>query len=235
MLFASLVSAVLWCASITLFVCLGSVYVLVGLLASPRALHPIARWACRALLLSAGQVLRVQGSFPPVKDGPYLYLFNHTSLLDTFVAIAVIPEFTGAVGKKEQFEVPIWGRILRHWGAVPIDRSDRSDAIERLADVGRAVADGQSLLVAPEGTRSPDGTLGPFKKGPFHVAVQQQATVVPIVISGAFQAKRKDSWLLRPGRITVRVGAALVTRDRPGCTVEDLQQEARGVFVEQLS
>ena len=100
-------------------------------------------------------------------------MFNHTSLLDTFIVVALIPEFTGAIGKKEQFKIPIWGAVLRRWGVVGIERDNVAEAVRSLGAVEEAVKSGVSLLIAPEGTRSPDGTLGVFKKGPFHVAKYQ--------------------------------------------------------------
>jgi len=181
-------------------------FFLLALIIPPRALAGPARWACRGILLGAGQWVTIERRFPAIADGPYVYMFNHTSLLDTFVVLAVIPEFTGAIGKKEQFDVPLWGWILRRWGAVPIDRAQLGQAIESLGKVEEALAGGTSLLISPEGTRSTDGRLAPFKKGPFHVAYNTQTPIVPLTLFGAYEAKRKGSWRLRPGTIRVQVG-----------------------------
>jgi 1-acyl-sn-glycerol-3-phosphate acyltransferase len=220
---AQLVSALLWVTGLVFFVVAGTLYLTLALIFTPRRLLPVGRFACRALLFTAGQWVRVRDAFPPVDEGPYIYLFNHASLLDTLIVIAVIPEFTGAVGKREQFDIPIWGGVLRRWGAVPLDRRSLGDAIRSLDTVQQAVDGGLSLLVAPEGTRSLDGTLQPFKKGPFHVAANTGAPIVPIAIVGAYRAKRKGSWLLRPGIIEVRVGAAEPKRGETSGTVEALR------------
>lgn len=214
-MYPALLSALLWGVSLCFFGSLGLVYLVISVWLSPRRLHPLAALVCRFTLLTMGQRLSVRGRFPPVCDGPYIYMFNHTSLLDTFITMAIIPEFVGAVGKQEQFEVPIWGHILRRWGVVPIDRAEIDSAIRSLEKAEVAVREGLSLLIAPEGTRSEEGTLGKFKKGPFHVAVNTGASIVPMAISGAFRSKNKNSWILRPGRIEIQVGTTL-TPDESG-------------------
>ena len=130
-------------------------------------------------------------------------MFNHTSMLDTFICIAVIDEWMGAVGKKEQFRIPIWGGILRKWGAVPLDRQNLNKAKGQLNDVVLFLQAGKALLIAPEGTRSSTPTLQTLKKGPFHVALQSRAHIIPMHISGAFEAKNIHSWRLRPGHIKI--------------------------------
>jgi len=170
-----------------------------------------------------------------VPDGPYIYMFNHTSILDTFVVMAILPEFTSAIGKKEQFRIPIWGTILRRWGTLPIDRHALTAAIENLDRVGESFARGRSVLIAPEGTRSHDGRLGPFKKGPFHIASRYQARLVPIAIVGAFRAKHKGSWILRPGVIQARIGLPLESHSLLASSVESLRDESRRQFEALLS
>ena len=203
------ISIFLWCLSIATFLILGSLFLLVSLLIPPARLHGLGRLACRLVLLAAGQRLQLSGAFPSAKDGPHIYMFNHTSLLDNLVVISALPELTSAIGKKEQFKIPIWGSILRRWGAVPIDRSCLSQAIESLNAVGRLFDDGRSLLIAPEGTRSTTGELLPFKKGPFHLAVAHQVSVVPMVITGAYESKHRGTWQLRPGLIKISIRPAV--------------------------
>ena len=234
MVLKSVISAALWLFSVVFFVLAGSLYLFAALIISPKTLHPIARWTCRGMLLTAGQSLRLRGEFPAAQDGPFIYMFNHTSLLDTLVVIAVIPEFTGAIGKQEQFKVPIWGWILRRWGAVPIDRNELGGAIESLNRVGETLKNGLSLLIAPEGTRSADGTLGPFKKGPFHLALQHDVAILPLAITGAYRAKRKGSWLLSPGVIEVEVLPLISGRSDVVRTVESLRASTRKRFTDCL-
>ena len=126
----SIVAIMLWLSALAVFTVLGSIYFVSALFIAPKRLHGLARWGCRWMLWSAGIRLETKGSFPSSDSGPYVYVFNHSSLLDTFVVIALIPEWTAAIGKAEQFKVPLWGWILKRWGAVPIHRSDLNRAIE---------------------------------------------------------------------------------------------------------
>jgi 1-acyl-sn-glycerol-3-phosphate acyltransferase len=225
-----LVSVGLWLSCLSTFTLAVCLYLFLSVLVSPRSLNPLARIGCRVILASAGQRLRVSGPFPSLEEGPYIYVFNHTSLLDTFVMIAALPEFVGAVGKREQFEMPLWGWLIRRWGAVPIDRGQLKEAIESLDEVERAVQAGRSLLIAPEGTRSPDGELGVFRKGPFHVAMNTGATIVPIVVRGAYAAKSKGSWLFRPGVISARVLELVSIPEAERGEVGALRDEVRQRF-----
>jgi len=181
--------------------------------------------------LFAGQRIRVRGAFPDTRDGPYLYLFNHCSMLDTLIMIAVIPEFTGALGKAEQFKIPIWGWILRRWGAIPVHRGKLQEAIKSVNEAKEIVRNGRSVLVAPEGTRSEDGNLGPFKKGPFHLARATDVKILPLFIQGSYYAKRKGSWLLRPSRIEVRVGEVAPSHGEDIDSVDALIADLRARFV----
>ena len=187
----------------------GTVFILLSPLLSKNYLFRFARVLCKAILITVGQRVEVNGSLPALSMGPYIYMFNHTSLLDTFIMIATLPEFVAAVGKSEQFQVPLWGWILRRWGAVPIDRSNLARAKESLNVVQDALHKGRSLLIAPEGTRSCDGSLGPLKKGPFHLSINTRSCIVPVRIHGAFAAKNRNSWLLTPTTITVHYGSCI--------------------------
>ena len=229
------VSILLWMLGATLFVIFGTVYFLLSMVFPPRRLHPFAKVICRLFLLGAGQRLRLESDFPDVEKGPYIYVFNHTSLLDTFILVSVLPEFTGAIGKKEQFSIPLWGWILRRWGVVPIDRKALRAAIRSLQVVEKSLQDGLSLLISPEGTRSLDGTLQSFKKGAFHVALHTQTPIVPICILGAHASKNRSSWRLRPGTIRLKVARTVAPSQLDSCTVESLRAETHAVFCETLS
>ena len=156
-------------------------------------------------------------------------------MLDTFIMLAILPEWTGAVGKKEQFSVPIWGAILKRFGAVPLDRKNRDAAIASMDEVGRSFADGRSLLVSPEGTRSSSGELGDFKKGPFHLAVRHHVPMIPTVIRGAYESKRKGDWRLRPNLIHIDVGPPLWPKTcAEEDTVDSFLNRVHSAFVKRL-
>jgi len=222
-----LISSGLWLSALVFFALFGSAFGVAAVLLGPHRVHRFARFACRCLLFFGGQRVVLHDAFPDRSAGPYIYMFNHVSLLDTFVVIATVPEFTAAIGKAEQFKVPLWGWILKRWGAVPIERDNLGKAIEKLSQVESVVKNGQSLVIAPEGTRSPDGSLQAFKKGPFHIALNAKVSIVPIAISGSFRSKRKGSWHLRPGTIDVRVAETVVVSQMDEPSVESIRDETR--------
>jgi len=232
---STIIAALLWMLSGTVFLLLGSLYIVLSFVVKPRAIHQITRAICRILLLCAGQRLTINGRFPDVTSQAYIYVFNHTSMLDTFIMLAILPEFTGAVGKKEQFSVPIWGAILRRFGAVPLDRDNRAAAIASMDAVGRSFDEGLSLLVSPEGTRSLTGELGAFKKGPFHLAVRHQVPVIPTVIHGAFNSKRKGDWRLFPNRVEIEICRPICPAPSSlGDAVDGIQCAVRTEFIDRL-
>ena len=132
---------------------------------------------------------------------PCVFVFNHQSKLDTIVVAKLLrSEFTG-VAKKEAANVPGFGQFFRLAGVAFIDRSDPAKAREALAPAVRAsCATGLSLVMAPEGTRSATPRLGPFKKGAFHIAMQAEVPMVPIVLRNVGELMWRGSQVLRPGR-----------------------------------
>jgi 1-acyl-sn-glycerol-3-phosphate acyltransferase len=133
-----------------------------------------------------------------------IFVANHTSNADPPAVVSAIPRRVALLGKKEVFRVPILARALRLASFVSVDRSNREAAI---ASVERALVElkkGVSFLVFPEGTRSPDARLRPFKKGTFVMAIRAGVPVVPISVVGAHCIMRKGEFALRPGEILVK-------------------------------
>jgi 1-acyl-sn-glycerol-3-phosphate acyltransferase len=151
----------------------------------------------------AGIRVRVEGleSIPPCAC---IFAANHISNVDPLAFIPAIPRRVSILVKKELFRIPILSAAMRLAQFVPVDRRDPEAAA---ASVDLAVAllgHGFSFAVYPEGTRSPDGRLRPFKKGAFVMAIQTGAPIVPVAISGAQHLMRKGDWTLHPGEVLVR-------------------------------
>ena len=201
-------STFLWIRTAILFIPMGLLYITLSIFSAPQTLHPFAKKICRMLLWAMGQKIILHGSWPNLRT-PRIYVFNHTSLLDTLVCIAHIPEYTLSIGKKEQFSIPIWAQILRHWGCIPIDRQNKEKAISQLDGLKAIFHGDKGLLVSPEGTRSATGELLPLKKGPFHIAEQCHAHIIPIGLNGVFESKNRNSWMLRKGIIHAHIGKVI--------------------------
>ncbi len=135
---------------------------------------------------------------------PAVFCFNHQSNADMFILMKLLRHDFTAIAKKE-LAVPPFGPILKHLGVVFVDRKDRKKAIEAMKPAVESLKNGVSIAVAPEGTRSRTTKLGPFKKGPFHLAMQAGVPIIPIVIKNAHHALPKGSSLVRPTTIEVVV------------------------------
>ncbi|MFA5021165.1 MAG: lysophospholipid acyltransferase family protein [Patescibacteria group bacterium] len=195
-------SLILHLSGLIALVIVASVYVLLTILIPPRYLQWYVRIGCRFILLSCGQWLTIKGQAPDPIDGPYLYLANHSSYLDAFIVGAAIPEHFGAIAADYNFQIPGWNWAIRRYGAISIVRHKLNEAINSLKHAEEAIASGLSILIFPEGTRTLDGKLQPFKKGAFHVAKNTDVVVVPCGIRGAHKSYKRNSWLLKPGVIT---------------------------------
>ncbi|HKQ59915.1 MAG TPA: lysophospholipid acyltransferase family protein, partial [Candidatus Polarisedimenticolaceae bacterium] len=133
-----------------------------------------------------------------------LYVANHQSMVDIWALLMVLPESTRFVAKESLFRVPVLGWALRASGFVPVDRTNRTRALRSLELAATRVRSGLSLVLFPEGTRSPDGRLGSFKKGPFHLALDTGVPIVPVAISGSWHVMPPRTLRFRRGRVRVR-------------------------------
>lgn len=227
----ALISLILWpLAYLTFGICIIIYLILLVFIPGPR-LHPVARGVSWLLMLTAGQWLRVRGKAPPKNKQPYLYLFNHESMFDAFMLVSAIPHYITAVGANKQFSWPVWGHLVKRYGIIPIKRSKLKSAIHSLVLAEDAIHKGVSFIISPEGTRSLTGTIGPFKKGAFHVAKNSGITLVPVGIIGAFEAKRKFDWRLKPGILTVHFGDPITVDEYKDLSVEDLRNLTRKQIV----
>ena len=192
-------------------------------------LRPMSYFFC----LFGGQRLKVYGEIPDPESGPYLYLMNHESLFDHFAIGRYIKHYVTAIAKYEQFKYPLWGHVAKYYGIEPIDRSNTKKAIKSLKKVEREIINNKlSFLIAPEGTRSKDGSLGEFKKGAFHLAKNTGASIVPVIINGAYEAKNIKDWRLTPGTIDIYFSDSISENIYKNMSVEDLRDYVRGIIKE---
>jgi 1-acyl-sn-glycerol-3-phosphate acyltransferase len=146
---------------------------------------------------------------------PYVVMTNHQSLLDIPAVVATWPGRIRMVSKQELAQVPVWGPAMRALGIVFVDRGDRAQSIRALETAKAQLAAGTSIWMAPEGTRSRDGTLGPLKKGGFHVARALGVPIAPAWIEGTARIVSPQSFAVQKGgRVIVTYGAPIATADR---------------------
>lgn len=134
---------------------------------------------------------------------PQIFMFNHVSNVDPPVVVPPIKPRTSVLVKKELFRIPLLGRAMRIARLVPVDRSNREAAIESMQYAEEVLRGGLHMVVFPEGTRSRDGRLLPFKKGPFYIALNTGTPIVPVTVLGTRDMMPKGSVILRGGTATL--------------------------------
>ncbi|HKW76937.1 MAG TPA: lysophospholipid acyltransferase family protein, partial [Terriglobales bacterium] len=142
-------------------------------------------------------------------QGTYIFMSNHVSNLDPPVLIPIIPRRTSVLAKRELWRIPILNKALDLVEIVPVDRSSRDAAIQSVRRAGEVMRHRVNMTIYPEGTRSRDGRLLPFKKGPFHLAMETGEPVVPVTILGTYEMMPKGSWIARNGTATLVFHAPL--------------------------
>lgn len=158
-------------------------------------------WARLSLGLAGVSVtLRGAEQLPP---GPVILMSNHQSNFDILSLLSTLPRQIHWIAKKELFEIPIFGPSMRRGGYIPLDRGDGRKAMKSMDDAARMVREGRSVVMFPEGTRSPDGRLLPFKRGGFMLARKAGVPVVPVTINGSGRINPASRLLLHRGTIEI--------------------------------
>jgi len=164
----------------------------------------IGQWAVRVGCRVLGLRVRVSG-FERVQPGvPCIFMANHLSFLDGPLLAMAVRRTARIILKKSIFRIPILGIAMRHVGFVPVDRKGTKGGQRSLRRAARLVREkGYSFLLFPEGTRSRDGKMRPFRRGGFFLALESGAPVVPVTIEGTFELMPKGQWYARGGEVRI--------------------------------
>ena len=168
-------------------------------------------WA-RSLCLASGVRVVVHGRENISHGTGTVYASNHVSWYDIFAIASVLPGYT-FVAKAELRKIPIFGWGAEGAGVVFLAREDRKSAFEAYKDVAKKIEHGLNVVVYPEGTRSEQYALRPFKKGPFVLAIAAGAPVVPVVVYGSREVMRKGSFSVQSGTVHVHLLEPVPTTD----------------------
>lgn len=184
-------------------------------------MYRAARVVVRAGVRCAG--IRVETAWRQPLDPAqsYIFLSNHVSNLDPPILIPLLPLPIAVVLKRSLMKIPLLGWAMRLAGYIPVDRDGRVESAMESAEIAKkTLASGIHILSFPEGTRSRDGHLQPFKKGPFYMAEESGAPIVPISIYGTESMMKKGSVKIFPGTAHVVFHAPIRPQDY--ATREDL-------------
>lgn len=182
-----------------------------------RGLYALGHAGVWLALALAGIRYRVAGR-EHVPAGSVVFCSNHESNVDPPVLFQVLHPRLHVLYKAELHKFPIMGTVFDIGGFVPIERGDREKSMAAIARGAASLRAGNSFLIFPEGTRSRTGHLLPFKKGGFIMAIQAQVPIVPVAVQGGRASMRKGSAVVRPVRVSVRIGAPIPTA---GLTIAD--------------
>ncbi len=185
----------------------------------------VSFWA-KCVVKIGGVKIIINGEENIPTNQPAIYVSNHQSNFDVPVIYASLPIHFGWLAKQELFQVPLFGAAMKKVDCVPIDRSNRRKMMSSINAAAKRIKNGTSVVIFPEGTRSPDGNLQPFKKGALLIAAKAQVPVVPIAIYGSYELLPKDRWTVTAGTVIVNFLPSLTTDDLKGNDLELLTQTA---------
>jgi 1-acyl-sn-glycerol-3-phosphate acyltransferase len=197
---------------ITVTIILSTIALFVSLFDSHgRALHRMSQLWARIHLKASGIKVSVSG-LENIASPPYIVMCNHQSALDIFSLIIALPLQFKWIAKRELFFIPFLGWAMKRAGYISLDRKHPREALKAMDDAAKKIRGGMNILIFPEGTRSKDGNLLPFKKGGFSLAVRAKVPIVPVGISGSSRLQPKGSFIPnQKGVIYIRVGKPIET------------------------
>ena len=179
------------------------IFTLMGL--SESNAHRIAQIWARSILFGSRMKVTVKGLNRISPTQSYIFMSNHQSNFDIPVLLGYLPVQFRWLAKAELFRIPVFGGSMRRCGYISIDRSNRESAIRSLGLAAEAIRAGVSVMIFPEGTRSRDGAIRPFKKGGFVLAVESGVPIVPLVIHNTFAVMSKDSFRIAPRDVVLEI------------------------------
>ena len=168
--------------------------------------------------------VRIEGEQP--RSGAYVCTSNHQSFLDIFAMSRQRREMKW-IAKEEVFQIPFFGLYFRLSGDIPVNRGDRESGGAALQKARWYLDHGMPVMIFPEGTRSRDGKMGPFKPGAFRLAVEAQVPIVPVAVTGSAYGMPKGSPWIRPTLVLIRVLDPIDTKGMTGSDVVKLMETAR--------
>ena len=194
--------------------------------------HLLARFWANSILWVSRVKITVSGAEKLNPNRSYIYMANHQSNADIPLLLGRLPVQFRWLAKAELFKIPVFGRAMRGVGYISIDRSNRKSAFESLERAARTIRNGTSLLIFPEGTRSRDGHILPFKKGGFVLSVDSGVPIVPIIIRGTRDIIPKGNFMIRPAPVTMQILDPVDTAGYTRKTKDALLEHIRSILID---
>lgn len=233
---ARAVSTILWTAGISWLVPMMSTMMATALVLSPERTEALSRLYCRGQVAMTGARWRAVVDPAVLPEQTYLFASNHVNLLDHVTMYCATPHFKQGLELEDHFKIPVYGWFMRQRGTIPVrkgaarkgDGAGTAQLEELRGHFAREIAAGHSILAFPEGTRTRDGSVGPFRRGVFHIARDLGLPIVPVTVTGMYEILRAGSPLMRRGReVTVYCDAPIDPTGVPDDEISALAQRVR--------
>jgi 1-acyl-sn-glycerol-3-phosphate acyltransferase len=210
-----------WIIIILLSLVLGTLAVLARLFDSSNNLsHRVSSLWGRLLCTLNGIQVDVKGLEHIRQDQAQVFIANHQGFFDIFALSGFLPVQIRWVAKSSLFKIPFVGWAIAASGYIPVVRGNRKKSYQAFVATIEKLKAGNSIVIFPEGTRSEDGTIGPFKKGGLLLSVRSGAPLVPVTLLGTGNIIKKGSGIIRPGRIQIIISPPI-----PSQTVVEEKEE----------
>jgi 1-acyl-sn-glycerol-3-phosphate acyltransferase len=194
--------------------------------------HKVARVWAKCILAANNINVTVKGLSNLNPAGSCIYMPNHASNFDIPVLQAYLPVQFRWLAKAELFKIPIFGYAMKRAGYISINRLDRRSAIQSLNKTVEIIRNGTSVIIFPEGTRSNNQNVQPFKKGGFVLAVDSGVPIIPVIIHGTWTIMQKKKIIVRPGNVILEIKKPITTLGYTRETKDDLMVKVRNIILE---
>lgn len=191
------------------------------------SVHGVARIWARSILWISGIRVDVKGELIPHASDSFIYMSNHQSNFDIPVLLSHLKAQFRWLAKAELFRIPIFGTSMKGAGYISIDRTNRKSAFQSLARAAKLIRNGTSVLIFPEGTRSGDGELQPFKKGGFVLAVDAGVPIIPVIIKGTYNIMPKNRLMIQRHPVILEILPPIDTTGYSRKTKDELMAKVR--------
>lgn len=197
--------------------------ILFTFLLPPKIYDPLLKKMLRSLFPLIFTRVELEGVEKIDPNKAYLFLSNHVSLFDAPLLAGFIPSYVRAIEADRQHKWPLYGWAVKRYGNIGIDRTSHFNSMRGMKRAAKNLQDGKSMVILPEGHRTLTGEMGPFKKLPFYLAKQGGVDIVPIGMSGLFEMKKKNTWLVKPTNIKLKFGEIIPAEKVASMEIPDLR------------
>jgi len=231
---AAALSLLIWCVGWIWFFFGALFLLLIGVFRAGGFFESWVKGLCRSLVWICGVRVSVSGRENFQSGRQYILMMNHVNLLDGFVFYRSFPGWARGIEEESHFDWPVYGWVIRRMGQIPVSRKSGIKAMESLKCAAALIRQKKnfSCAVFPEGTRTRDGKLGPFKKGGFLLALETGLDILPLVQKGAYEINSRHSLLISPGRIEFFIEKPIPVAGYTKENITQLMDKVRGVFLQ---